>query len=1045
MKKLIELCVRRPVGVVMFTLFLAIIGLLSLSKLKLDLYPNINLPYILVMTTYEGAGSEEIENLITRPLESAISAVPNVKKVSSTSSPGSSMIIAECNYGANLDFTNLKMRERIDLVKRYLPTDAEDPILFKLDPSMMPIVYLGFSSPKGVTEATRLANDKVKVLLERIPGVASVSVMGGLTREIKVSMSADKMAFYKVSPAYLAQALRGENINLPGGTIKQGHKELVLRTIGEFQSVEDLKNLKITLPSGSTIPLRELAEIQDSYHDTAQITRIKGENSILILVSKESDANTVLVTREVRKVLNQLEQALKGQASFHKVMEQAEYIEKSLNNLIQNAVMGALLAIFVLYFFLRSIRSTLIISVAIPTSIIITFAVIYFSNMTLNLVSMGGLALGVGMLVDNAIVALEVIHRYREEGYQAVEAATEGASEIAMAITSSTLTTIVVFVPVIFVEGITAQIFREMALTVTISLVASLAVALTVVPMLSAKIMSFGSGKKTGGHISKNGDLEEYKLGKFEKIYRRMLGWAVQHRRAVIILAVVTFFLGFLPLAFGIKTDFMASMGEKRFSILVEMPLGTNLNTTDAVARNIEAEISKFPDVDSVFSIVGSSSSFGFGGSGGQNEQATVMVSMKESCKRDLNDILEEVRMNKNITVIPGAKVKVSQSQQGSSFMGGGAPVAINIEGPDIGILQKLANQVKEVVKSVPGTREVETSWQAGRPEYQLRIDRQRANFYGLSPSIIAGAVQTCFQGSVATRIRLSGEEYDVLLRLKPEDREKLTDLEKLYLLSSTGASVPLSEVVRFTETVGPNRITRDNQTRQVQVTAQFKGMMDVGKISAVIDKKLKQEVIVPSNYNISFSGKMKEMGESFLALFYAFLLAVFLVYMVIAVQYENLVHPLAILGTLPLTVFGVTWSLFLTGRTFDVSAFIGVIMLAGIVVNNAIVLVDYIETLRNRGLSREEAILKAGPTRLRPVLMTTLTTILGLIPLAIGIGEGSEMNVSMATVVIGGLTFCTVLTLVIIPVVYSVLDDWANWMKRKIFHRTGGAIEYHR
>ena len=946
------------------------------------------------------------------------------------------MVMAECNFGTDMDFTNLKMRERIDMIKQYLPEGAEEPMLFKFDPSMMPIVFYGISSPKGIADATRLADNKIKNRLERVPGVASVSLMGSLTREIQILLSTEKMNFYHISPSFLIQTLRGENLNLPGGIVKSGKNEMVLRTIGEFQSVEDLKSVKITLPNGSIIPLQEIAEIRDTYHEQKQYSRINGENSIMMMLMKESDANTVLVTREVRKVLNELQTELEGQIKFNKIFEQADYIEKSLNNVTQNALIGALLAVLVLYFFLRSFRSTFIISVAIPISIILTFAAIYFSNMTLNLVSMGGLALGVGMLVDNAIVVLEVIFRYREEGHNALTAATEGTSEIAMAITASTLTSIVVFVPILFVEGIASQIFKEMALTVSFSLGASLIVALTVIPMLSSKLMAIKTGSKTLKKI-KQGD---YRLGKVEKIYRRLLSMAVNNRGKIVLFAFILFVLGLLPFVFGmVKTNFTPSMGDKEYNVNITMPLGTSLETTDNLVRQIESYLISLPESDLTFALVGASSGFSLGSSG-ESERASLTVVMKAKSKKTVDEMVEEVRQN--IIKYPGAKINVTKQEQGG--FGGGSPVQINIEGPDLNTLKSLADQIKEIVKQVPGTREVNSSWEDGRPELQLRVNRQRATAYGISPSTIAGTVQAAFQGAVATQIRLAGEEYDVLLQLKEEDRQNETDIKKLYLPTSTGGMAPLTEVVDFLQTTGPNKIRRENQTRQVQVSSQIIGN-DLGKITGKIKDRIKQEVILPPNYDIIFAGNIKEMQEAFGALALALLMAIVLVYIVIAIQYENLVHPLAIMGSLPLTLFGISWSLSLTGRIFDVSAFIGVIMLSGIVVNNAIVLVDYIETLRSRGMERTEAILEAGPTRLRPVLMTTLTTVLGLVPLALGIGEGAEMNVSMATVVIGGLTFSTILTLVIIPIIYSVLDDFASWAKRAILHKAGVTIEYHR
>jgi HAE1 family hydrophobic/amphiphilic exporter-1 len=1039
MENLIKLCVRRPIGVLIITTFVVIIGLITLFMLKYDLYPNIQFPMIVTMTGYEGVGPEEIEKLVTEPLESAISAVPNLKKVTSTSSTGSSLIMAEFKYGTDMDFASLKVRERIDLVKRALPDDVDDPTIFKYDPSMMPIIFLGMSSPKGLAETTRLGNDKLKPRLERVPGVASVRIVGGLIREIKVLLNAEKLAFYKVSPSFIAQALRGGNLNLPGGTIDEGRNELTIRTIGEYQSVAELQAFKITLPNGAVIPLRELAEIKDAYHDREQLSRINGAESVMVLVMKESDANTVMVTRAVRKALDQFRADFKGKISVQKVFEQAEFIESSIKNVFGNAIIGALLAILILYLFLRSARSTAVISVAIPISIIITFAMIYFSKMTLNLVSMGGLALGVGMLVDNAIVVLESIQRYREEGHSAVDAAVKGAAEVGMAITASTLTTIVVFAPILFVEDLTAQIFKELALTVSFSLVASLVVALTIIPTLAAKIMKFTTKQQQQQLQKTSTNHDDFRLGKVGIIYHSMLKWAVNHRVMVILIAILTFVMGFIPFLLGIKMEFLPQIGQKEYTVEFELPLGTNLETTNQVARKIESILRRQPDVELVFAMIGSGSSMMLSGSGGQSEKGTVYVMMTKKCKTTVEQIMENARQK--LQGLPGVKLTVKLSDDSS--LSNGSPIEVKLEGAEIATLQQLAAKVKAIVQSVPDTREVETSWQNGRPELQLRINRERADAFGLTVDNIAKTIQTSFKGSTATQIRLAGEEYDVLVRLRPKDRQSRTDLAKLYLFTAQGTPVQLSEVVDITPAKGPTEISRENQTRQVTVSSQIVGR-DLNKVSAAVEQRIKQEMIFPSNYSYSMGGSVKNMQDSNQSLALAFLLAVVFVYMVIAVQYENLVHPLAIMGTLPLALFGVTWSLYFTNQPFNVSAFIGVIMLAGIVVNNAIVLVDYIETLRSHGLSRNEAILRAGPTRLRPVLMTTLTTVLGLLPLAFGYGDGGMLNTSMAIVVIGGLTFCAMLTLVIIPVVYSTLDDWANWTRRKVFHRVN-SVEYHR
>jgi HAE1 family hydrophobic/amphiphilic exporter-1 len=892
MENLIKLCVRRPVGVFIIVSFVVLVGLISLFMLKYDLYPNIQFPMIVASTTYEGVGPEEMEKLVTEPLESAVSAVPNLKKVTSTSSTGSSLIMAEFNYGTDMDFASLKVRERIDLIKRALPDDIEDPIIFKFDPAMMPIIFLGMSSPKGLAETTRLGDDKLKPRLERVPGVASVRIMGGLTREIKVLLSAEKLAFYKVAPSFITQALQGANLNLAGGKLDEGRNELTIRTIGEYQNVTELQKLQITLPSGAVIPLRELAEIKDAYHDREQLSRINGAESVMVLVMKESDANTVAVTREVRKALDRFRADFQGQASVRKVFEQAEFIESSIKNVFQNAIIGALLAVIILYLFLRSIRSTAIISVAIPVSIVITFAMIYFSKMTLNLVSMGGLALGVGMLVDNAIVVLENIQRHREDGHAATEAAVKGASEVGLAITASTLTTIVVFAPVLFVEDLTAQIFKELALTVSFSLVASLVVALTVIPTLAAKLMKLSF--KQQKQLRTGADQNDFRLGKVGVIYHSLLGWAVRHRWTVILCAALTFVLGIIPFLLGIKMEFLPQIGQKEYTVEFELPLGTNLETTNQVARKIESILRREPDVEMVFAFVGSGSSM-MVDSGGQSEKGTVYVMMEKGCKETIEQLMENAR--RKLQGMPGVKLNVKMDD--NSALSSGSPIEVKIEGPEIGTLQRLADQVQTIVKSVPDTREVETSWQSGRPELQLRINRERANAFGLSVDSIAKTIQTSFKGSTATQIRLAGEEYDVLVQLRPDDRKDRVDLAKLYLFTAQGTPVQLSEVVKIVSTKGPTEISRENQSRQITVSCQIIGR-DLNKVAAAIEQRIKEKLVFPNNYSYSMGGSVKNMQDSNQSLALAFLLAIVFVYMVIAVQYENLIHPLAIMGALP-------------------------------------------------------------------------------------------------------------------------------------------------
>lgn len=1053
MRKLVELCTRRPVGVFILVTLAVILGSISSGFLKLSLYPDIDIPMFIVSTTYSGAGPEEIETLITKPLEEAVSAVANVKTVSSTSRHSSSMVIIECNYGTDMDYQNLKIRERIDLIKSNLPDDAEDPIIYKLDPSMMPIVVYGIGSDKGLAEATTIADEKLSPQFERIDGVASVSLYGSLSREIQVFLSADKLAYYNISPTYVSGKISSENINMPGGTVNEGMKKLTIRTVGEFASVEEFKKLKITLPNGSIVPLQELGEIVDGYEERDQITRINGKESLMLTVNKESDANTVQVARAVRKTAEQLRKKYGREATLESLMDQSEFIEDSLQSVFESGLTGGILAVLILFFFLRSFRSTFIIGISIPISIIIAISCMYFSNLSLNLVSMGGLALGLGMLVDNAIVVLESIFRYHESGQSALDSAINGTSEVGLAIIASTITTVIVFLPIMFVEDISAQIFKELAMVVTFSLAASLLVALTVIPTLSSKLMKLKSNRKSSSFSSD--DIN--KLGKVGLFYQKVLHMAINHRALTVLIAIVVFVMAIVPfLIGGIRMEFMPNMGEKQFEVAYELPLSTNLETSNKVASEIERRLSKLEDTDIIYTVVGSS---GFSMSGGSaSEKGTVTVVLKDDSKQDMDELCDKVR--KMLQDIPGINtLTVDKSSQGMSSSG--SPIEVNLEGPDLDTLQNLSDKIEALMekiaekesaafekgqkKKVTYPIEIEPDWENGQPEIQLTMNRDRAGAYGITATTIANTVYTAFNGSAATTIRLNGEEYDILVRLKEEDRQNLANLEKLYVQNSGGGVVPLKELVSFNHEKGPTKITRENQARVVSLGAKLGGNgKDLGGLSRRIKREIDEKIVFPSGYSYTMGGEVENMEESNSSLLLVFILAVVLVYMVIAIQYENLIHPLTIMFTLPLSAFGVTWTLFLTNQPLNISSMIGVILLAGIAVNNGIVLVDYINTLRSRGMSCREAILTAGPVRLRPVAMTTLTTVLGMVPMALSGDDGGLLSKSLAVVIIGGLSFCTVLTLIVIPVLYSLLNDMQKWFRNRIMHHIV-TDEYHR
>lgn len=1026
-----QFAVKRPVTILMVIFIIILLGVVSLSRIGIDLFPEMNLPVAAVITTYEGAGPEEIETLVTKPIEEAIASVSNIENITSETREGLSMVQAEFSWGTDMDYAALKIREKIGMIEGFLPDDASDPLVFQFDPSMMPINILTFSGPQGDTELKKMAEDTIKPRLERLEGVASVSITGGREREIRVKLDLTKLQGYGLSPEAVIQALAAQNLNSPGGTVDQVGYEYLIRTMGEFQSVDDIKNVLISTPQGGSIRLSDVATVTDGYEDVKQYNYMNGKPTIGIIVQKQSGTNTVRVAERVLGEVEKLQQELPEGMKIHSVMDQSEFIKKSINNVSKNAILGAILAVIIIYLFLRNLPSTLIIGTAIPISVIATFILVHFAGLTLNLMSLGGLALGVGMLVDNAIVVLENIYRHRQLGTNRMKAAVDGAAEVANAITASTLTTLAVFLPIVYVEGLASQLFRELAMTVSFSLLASLAVSLTLIPMFSSKFM-----RVTNGYNGSSGDDNVKKRilrgaknwqEKLNSMYGHVLAWSLKHRFKTLFLAAACFIFSIVLLPM-IGAEFMPNMDTGEFQVEVELPKGTSLEETREKMYELEKLIAAY-DVKYIYMAAGANSQDMQMGTNGQSHTGQIYVSLisKNERKLDTETVVEELRQK--FKEIPDLDTKIII---GDGFtMGSSSPINIEIRGDDFAVLEKLGKEVASIVKSVPGTREVSFSMEEGRPEIRLRIKRDKASSYGLTSAQIASAVRTSISGKVATLYRTDGNEINVRVEAMEKNKENLEDIKALQISTPFGTKIPLSQVVDFETVKGPTTIARDNQVRTAYVKADIAGR-DLKSVSRDITQGIK-EIVVPSGYSIEFGGEQKEMAEAFGNLAFALVLAILLVYMIMAAQFESLMHPFVIMFSMPLALVGAVLGLLITGRTFNVPAFIGIIMLAGIVVNNGIVMVDYINRLRREGKDRKEAILEAGPVRLRPILMTALTTILAMVPLAIGIGEGSEARAPLATVVIGGLTFSTLLTLVVIPVVYTFIDDIANWLKRRV------------
>ena len=1034
--------VKRPITILMIVIAILIIGGVSLSRLSVDLYPDIELPIVATIISYEGVGPEEIEQLITRPVEESVSGLPGIKQVTSTSSRGSSMVISEFNYGTDMDYSEMKVREKVDAVKSFLPDGAGSPMVIRFNLEMMPVMMMGVTGDREAYEIKEIVEEKILPYLERLDGVASVDVSGGETREIQVLVDAYKLQSLGLSVSDIQGIIAAENSNYSSGTVTQGQKDYLLRIKSEFDSLEDLGNVLIPLKTGENIQLKYIADIEDAFAKKTMYSFLNGKNSVGLNIYKQSDANTVNVSNKVNAELEKIKKDLPSGIEILTAYDSAEFINQSIGNVVNNGLFGAMFAVIILYLFLRNIRSTLIIGTAIPISIIATFILMFFSGTTINILSLGGLALGIGLMVDSSIVVLENIYRFRTEKKLPRErAAILGTKEVASAVVASTITTICVFLPLVFVQGLSSQLFRPMSLTVTFSLFASLMIALTFIPMLSSKLLVINKSdlgeelKEIEEECSKD-DTKVTVISKFaRKIsdtfqkaiaslkgkYIKTLDKALNNRKKVIFATIAAILASALLFTLFVGKEFIPSADSGYFSVDMQLARNTVIDETRLATEKVEYILSGIDEIDQVFVTVGGGNMM-FGGGGGSSRTSNLMVSMKplKERKRSLNEVMDEVR--EKTKDMAGVDISVSAEGGGISS---GKPISIEVKGSDLETLKSLTEEISAKVKSVPDTREVTTSFDKGTPEIEVIIDRDKASAYGLSSYQIAGSLRQSISGVTATKYREKGNEYNVKIMLYEEQRADLEAAKRIMIPTPMGFSVPLEEVTEVIFTEGPSSISRKDQSRIATVSADISGR-DLASVSGDISKAL-EDLILPSGYTLEFGGSNQEMVEAFTSLALALLLAVVLVYMVMASQFEALLHPFVIMFSIPPTFIGITLGLFLTGRNFGVTAFIGVIMLAGIVVNNAIVLVDYVNTLRKSGMEKMEALKEAGSTRFRPILMTTLTTVLALIPQTVGIGEGAELMAPMATVVVFGLLFSTVITLILVPVVYYSMDTFAE------------------
>ena len=1050
--KIVNFSIKRPVTIAMITVAAVVFGYVAFVRLPINLLPDISYPTLTIRTEYPGSAPGEVEYLVSKPVEEAVGVVSGVVRTSSISRPGVSDVILEFEWGTNMDFASMDVREKLDLLN--LPVGADVPVLLKFDPTLDPIMRIALAGDDNLTSLRLFAEERIKQEIEALDGVASVQVSGGLEEEIQVNVNEGKLSVLGLSINAVSQRLAQENINLTGGTLKDGEAEFLVRTLNEFKTVDELESIVVGMRNNVPILLKDVAEVRKSHKERKVITHLNGRESVEIAIYKEADKNTVIVASAVK---NKLDSTIGEFARYGTPLEvtivndQSRFIANSVSEVIWTAAFGGFFAIIVLYLFLRSFKSTGIISLAIPISIVATFFVMYVSGITLNIMSLGGLALGVGMLVDNAIVVLEAIDRYRKKGLPVREAAAKGASEVGTAVVASTLTTICVFLPIIFVEGIAGQLFVDQALTVTFSLLASLFVALTLIPMLSALEFRFAAEEKQeepatrtrsvlafiflempsrvlatlgralrklfaffGWLLRPVFDGFDWLLDKITAVYPRVLDKALHYRGRFLLATLLLFAFSLISIRF-LGSELIPEVSQGEFFVDVQLATGTPIEETDRMVTRMAALAQEVEGITSVYAVAGTAAQMGYSATEERENLGQLHIKLAEGMVgRPEEEVMEKLRGK--FEMLPGVEFKFSRP----TLFSFATPIEVEVRGYNLQELERLSLTLMQKMHDIPGLRDIKASTEGGNPEVQIIFNRRRVAQMGLDVATIGQVVRNKVQGEVATEFNRLDRKVDIRVRNREQDRNDIDDLKRLVVNPTGTVPILLASVADIRLERGPSEIRRVDQERVALVTANISGR-DLGSVTRDIEEKI-AELDLPPDFRIISGGQQREMATSFDSMILAVALAIFLVYLVMASQFESLVQPFIIMFTIPFALIGMVLTLLLSQTPLSVVVLIGAIMLAGIVVNNAIVLIDYINQLRAEGMAKREAIKRAGQVRLRPILMTTMTTVLGLLPMAIGLGEGAELRTPMAVTVIGGLLMGTVLTLVVIPTVYDVV-----------------------
>lgn len=1026
--------VKRPVMTSLCFVAVIILGLFSYSKLPIDLYPDIDTNTIMVMTTYQGASASDIEQNVTRPLENVLNSVSNLKHITSKSRENISVITLEFEYGYDIDVLTNDVRDKLDMVSSQLPDEAETPIIFKFSSDMIPVVLLSVNATESMPGLYKILDEGVANPLARISGVGSVSISGAPKREIHIYADPARLEAYGLSIEQISGVITAENRNIPGGTIDIGSDSYSMRVQGEFTSADQMANIVVGNVGGRSIYLKDVARIDDSIEERAQQTFNNGEKGAMIIIQKQSGANSVEISEKVLEMLPRLQKRLPSDVKLDIIVDTSDNIRNTIASLVETVLFALLFVVLVVFFFLGRWRATLIITITIPISLIASFIYLAITGDSLNIVSLSALSISIGMVVDDAIVVLENVTTHIERGSDPKQAAVHGTNEVAVSVIASTLTLIAVFFPLTLVTGMSGVLFRQLGWMVTIMMIISTICALSLTPMLCSQLLRLNN--KHGKLYTLLFTPINRGLDAFDNGYARLLGWVVRHRLITILICLATF-VGSLFLMKHVGTEFFPTNDDARLNVSLETPIGTREEITrETTLRLVEEWRKKYPEIEVINFTTGSASSDNTFASLRDNGSHIVSMNIRLSDPGERDRSSSEIAelMRKDLKHYPEYKKALVNVGGMSGGMGGQATIDFEIYGYDFAETDSVAQQLKRVLEGIPGTANINISRSEYQPEYQVDFDREKLARYGLNLSTAATALRNRINGSLASRFREDGEEYDIKVMYDPEHRTSIRDIENILLYNNAGSAVRVRDVGTVVERSTPPTIERKDRERIITVSTAVQG---VPMSEVVIPAQAAIEAMdLPQGISIDLAGSYEDQQESFTDLLTLAVLIVILVYIVMAAQFESYTYPGIIMTSLLFAFSGVFLILWLTGHSLNVMSMIGAIMLIGIVVKNGIVLIDYISLNRERGLSIRRAVILGGKSRLRPVVMTTLTTILGMVPMAVGTGQGAELWRPMGTAVIGGLTVSTILTLLFVPVLYCVFASTGIRRQRRKHHK---------